>query len=288
LPGIALALVPVMRRAVDRGARGVLAVVPPATWGLLVAGAMVRWPPLQLSLEAPNVNLGAPFVYLYRQTGIGLVWALPAFIYTPHLRDYLLAAAMLIATVAGVRLAGRLLEKVRPRDLPAQAGIFAFALAAWAMTGWLTKPADPLAEDIRWTELNVEYLLSYPIYYEILAERAQAQHRPDVARRCVERVMEVRPEWPPAFAQMVSVMKASHPAEVKPWAERGLACLDRLEREGEAVPERLFWRGYLEAMLGRRDEARADLTEYSRQPGPQGPVARRLLEQLDSAPGTGR
>ena len=286
VPGLALALVPVARAALDRGAMGLVAIAPPLAWSLIIGGAMLTWPPLQLSMEAPDVNLGAVFVHLYRQTGVPLLLALPRFIYTPHARDYALALALLVIAASGLVLSARLLARAKRRQLAWAAGLNAAALLIWAATAWATcPPGDPLGEDARWSELNVEYLLGYPRFYEILANKALARRRPDMARRALERVLEVQPRYGPTYAQMATVVMPLRRDEARRWAERGLRCIDDPAVE---VPDRLFWRGYLRALCGQGADALADLREYLRQPGPQAPFARQLVAELSAAPGTSR
>lgn len=284
VPGLSLALVPVARAALDRGAAGLLAVAPLLAWSLAVAGAMLRWPPLQLSLEAPDVNLGAVFVHLYRETGVQLVSAIPRFIYTPRARDYALALAILIVLAAWLRLAKALIERADRARVGRAALLAAVAIAVWlGAAAHMRSGPDPLSEDGRWAELDTEHLLHYPRFYEMLANKAMTKGRPDVARRALERVLEVHPRYAPAYAQMATV--AVRRDEQKLWAERGLAVIDD---PAVQVPDRLFWRGLLHAMLGQSTEALADLTDYLRQPGLQQPAAQQLVRRLSSAPGTGR
>jgi hypothetical protein len=283
IPGLSLALVPVARAALDRGAAGLLAIAPLLAWSLAVAGAMFRWPPLQLSLESPDVNLGAVFVHLYRETGVQLLSAIPRFIYTPHARDYALALAILIVLAAWLRLAKALLERAGRARVARTAVLAVAAVAVWLGAAAMTRPDDPLAEDKRWTELDTDHLLHYPRFYELIASTAMKKNRTDIARRALERVIEVHPRYAPVYAQMATI--AVRKDEVKLWAERGLQVIDDPTVK---VPDRLFWRGLMHAMLGQTTEAIADLTEYLRQPGLQQQAAQHLVRRLSSAPGTGR
>jgi hypothetical protein len=282
VPAIALGLAVVLRRVLDRSAAGWLAVAPPAAWSLVLSACYLRYPPLQLSMEARDVNLGAVFVHFHREAGSRILQSLPRFIYEPSARDYLQALSLLACTALWLTFSSRLLSGARRAWLPGLACAGALALHHGVSVA-TAPPGDPLAEDPRWEVLDTRFLFTYPRFYETVAALMVRDGRQDLARSALELALAADPDRVSAYVGLVQLLGAARRDAAQAVARSGILAATRALGHD---PDARLARGYLHAVCGDVAPARADLEEYVRLRGKRTPEARTLLESL--APGTGR
>lgn len=283
LPLICLGWTRVVQLAREHFPLCLFPLAPPLAAGAMLSVLYLYVPPLQLSLEANNVNLDSLFVYLYRHLNVDLLTAFPRFIYTPTPRDYALAVSLL--GVACVWLYWTY------RVLTGRSWRLWGAFSVWMVTLHfvlvvVTRPAgSPLAEDPRWAALDTEFLLSYPRFYPMVAVDAMKKGRIDVACRALERRLKVQPRHLETHAWLAELYRPSSTRLFQEHWEEGMKIArDTLEIDREAR----FYRGVLHQLSGNEAAATTDFEEYLKRPGARAKVAAELLSRLRDYPKNSR